>query len=178
MPSETHPHVVSLTDVPAIESSKGTLFASRRKQLGAAANGRALGCSHLELPPGKAAWPLHWHAANEEAVFVLEGEGTLRIGEAKVPLRAGDYVAFPAGPGAAHQIINAGTAPLRYLCFSTMVSPEVAVYPESNKVGVMVGSAPGGSKKERTLEGVFLRADGVDYWEGEDVDGDRGSAPR
>ena len=162
-----HPHVVSIDDVPAVQSSKGTRYAFKRKQLGAAAGGVSLGCSYFELPPGKAAWPVHWHGANEEAIFVLEGEGTLRVGEARVQVVAGDYAALPVGPDAAHQLVNSGSVTLRYLCLSTMLAPEVTTYTESNKVGVMVGSAPGGPKKERTLEGVFRRADGVDYWDGE-----------
>lgn len=48
----------------------------RRKQLGEAAGGEALGCSLYELPPGENAWPYHYHTANEEAIFVLSGTGT------------------------------------------------------------------------------------------------------
>jgi hypothetical protein len=56
---------------------------------------------------------------------------------------------------------------LRYLCFSTMVEPDVTVYPDSGKVGIFGGAAPGGPKEERTLS-KFLRGDAeVGYYDGE-----------
>jgi hypothetical protein len=40
---------------------------------------------------------------------VLEGEGEIRIGDAKHPIRKGDFIACPpGGPETAHQIINTG----------------------------------------------------------------------
>ena len=141
-------------------------FEIRRKQLGAAAGGQKLGCSLVELPPGKRAWPLHYHLANEEAIYVLAGEGVLRLGETETQVRSGDYVALPVGADHAHQLINRGGAPLRYLVFSTMIEPEVMFYPDSQKVGVMAGAAPGGSKTARTLN-AYLPDTRVDYWEGE-----------
>jgi uncharacterized cupin superfamily protein len=33
------------------------------------------------VPPGRRAWPYHYHLENEEAIYVLEGLGTLRIDE-------------------------------------------------------------------------------------------------
>lgn len=68
----------------------------RRKRLAQEAGGEALGCSLYELPPGERSWPYHSHTANGEALFVLEGSGTLRLAGESVPLEAGDYVAFPA----------------------------------------------------------------------------------
>ena len=103
-------------------------FAFRRKRLAAAAGGKGLGVSWFELQPGQKAFPLHFHLANDEAVFVLEGEGVLRLGDEEHALRAGDYVAFPPGPPG-HQIVNRSQSPLRYLAMSTMREPEVAVYP-------------------------------------------------
>ena len=101
-------------------------------------------------------------------MFVLDGSGTLRLGDQEVPIRAGDYVALPAGNDHAHQIINTGTAPLRYLAMSTMNEPDVTVYPDSGKVGLFVGSAPGGNPAARTLYSFLPLKSAVDYWEGED----------
>src|SRR5581483_1201678 len=68
---------------------------------------------------------------------------------------------------AAHRLANTSDKPLRYLCFSTMIEPEVTVYPDSNKIGISVGAAPGGPREKRTLA-KSLRADAeVDYWDGE-----------
>lgn len=159
--------VVHEGDLGWVEHRHDEGFAARRKQLGAAAGGEQIGCSLIELPPGKRAWPRHAHSANEEAVVVLSGEGVLRLGDRELPLRAGCYAALPAGTGDAHQVVNTSEQPLRYLCISTMRHPEVVTYPDSGKVGVITGSAPGGDNDARTLT-AFLPADAaVDYWQGE-----------
>jgi len=139
----------------------------RRKRLADAAGGDELGCSLYELPPGKKSWPYHYHTANEEALYVLDGTGRLRGADEELSLAAGDYVALPAGEDGAHRIINDSEEPLRYLMISTMSTPEVLVYPDSEKVGVLDGAAPGGTD-ERTLEGYYRQADAVDYWDGEE----------
>ena len=69
----------------------------------------------------------------------------------------------------AHQLFNEGSEVLRYLVFSTMEEPDVVVYPDSKKVGVFAGAAPGGDKAARTLLTYLPLASEVDYWSGEDT---------
>jgi len=135
----------------------------RRKQLAAAAGGDRLGCSLYELPPGKKSWPFHYHTGNEEAIYVLAGSGRLRSAGETEPLESGDYAAFPVGDDGAHRVINDGDETLRYLALSTMDDPDVTVYPDSGKIGVYAGSAPG-SDDPRTVAGYYRRGDDVDYW--------------
>ncbi|MCA9562777.1 MAG: methyltransferase domain-containing protein, partial [Myxococcales bacterium] len=138
-----------------------------RQQLGAATGGEKLGCSRFVLWPGEPAYPRHFHTANEEAVFVLSGQLEVRCGAETYLLSAGDYVTFNAGPSHAHSCRCASQEPVDFLCLSTMIHPEVAVYPDSKKVGVLVGAAPGGPKEKRTLTTWFRLDDQVDYWDGE-----------
>ncbi|MDR9382138.1 MAG: cupin domain-containing protein [Natronomonas sp.] len=145
-----------------IESGKMNV---RRKQLGEAAGGEELGCSLYELPPGERSWPYHYHTANEEAAYVLSGSGTLRLADETHRLTAGEYVAFPADETGGHEFVNDGEEPLRYLVFSTMNDPEVAVYPDSEKIGVFVG-APQGGRGERAIHGYYPMDADVDYWDG------------
>ncbi|WP_251342198.1 cupin domain-containing protein [Haloplanus halophilus] len=135
----------------------------RRKRLAAAAGGDRLGCSLYELPPGRKSWPFHFHAGNEEAIYVLAGTGHLRTDDGTEPLEPGDYAAFPVGPEGSHRVVNDGDEPLRYLALSTMNHPDVTVYPDSEKIGVYAGSAPG-SDDSRTVSGYYRRDDDVDYW--------------
>src|SRR3990170_7525435 len=123
------PNVVNEQDLEWGEQSHGK-FGYSRKQLGSAAGGEKLGCSLYEVPPGRRAWPYHYHLANEEAIYVLQGSGTLRLGEREITLSQGDYVALQVGEAGAHQIINTWEGPLRYLCFSTMIEPDAMVYPD------------------------------------------------
>lgn len=155
------PNVVNEADVERIERSHGEAFASRRARLGEAAGGEDLGCSLYEIPPGKSHCPYHYHSANEEAVYVLEGEGTLRSPAGKTVISEGDYVAFLTGLDGAHRIENSADETLRYLCFSTMREPEVVTYPDSEKIGVYGMETPGSPRK------LFPASAEVDYWDGE-----------
>jgi uncharacterized cupin superfamily protein len=51
----------------------------------------------MEVSPGRTAWPYHYHTANEEAIYILHGAGTLRVGNVRSTVTAGDYIALPAG---------------------------------------------------------------------------------
>jgi uncharacterized cupin superfamily protein len=148
----------SVSEAPDAKIEHGG-FAGRRKRLGDATAAEKIGCSWTEIQPGKKAFPFHFHTANEEAVFILEGEGVLRSGSEESPLHPGDYVSLPAGPPG-HQIINRGAAPLRYLALSTMIEPEVVVYPDSKKVGVRAPTH--GLVSNHMLDAA------VDYYEGEE----------
>jgi uncharacterized cupin superfamily protein len=136
----------------------------RRKELSNAVDADDLGCSLYELPPGERSWPYHYHTANEEAIYVLAGDGKLRTPEGLEPLTAGDYATFPADESGGHRVVNDGDDPLRYLALSTMNEPDITVYPEMEKFGIYVGSPPGG-RDERSLEGYYDLGDEVDYWE-------------
>lgn len=165
---EARNNVVNESSLPWAEAGHGARFHCLRKQLSAAAGGQKLGCSLYELAPGKSAWPAHYHTANEEAIYILEGAGTLRLGAREIAVARGDYVALLPIAAAAHRLDNTSDKPMRYLCMSTMIEPEVTVYPDSNKIGIFAGAAPGGPKEKRTLA-KSLRADAeVDYWEGEE----------
>jgi uncharacterized cupin superfamily protein len=138
-----------------------------RKKLAAASGGRELGASLYRMPPGEKPWPKHFHLGNEEAIYVLAGTGALALGDAVVPVRAGDWVALPSGAAHAHQIRNDADADLVFLCVSTMKAPDLIVYPDSGKVGVFGGAAPGGPPQESTFK-KFLSLEGeVDYWKDE-----------
>src|SRR5690606_36462789 len=75
------PHVVNVDSLQWSEGRRGDRYEWRRIQLGAAAGGEKLGCSLYEIPPGRRAFPYHSHLANVEAIYVLEEQGTLRLGE-------------------------------------------------------------------------------------------------
>ena len=139
-----HPNVVNVEEIDHEEVGQGG-FKLRRRRVGAATGARALGCSHHEVPPGKTAYPFHFHSSQEEALYVLEGTGTMRIGSDRVEVRAGDYVAFPAGPQSAHALTNTGSAPLRYLALSAPATPvtlDVVGYPDSKKIAFASGVDP------------------------------------
>lgn len=123
----------------------------RYKRVARAAGGSRLGCSLEEVPPGQSPARYHYHAANEESMYVLEGSGTLRTPEGEHDVSQGDYVTFPAGEAGAHTIANTSDATLRCLFFSTMREPEVVVYPDEDAIAAIAGSPPGGPAEDRYL---------------------------
>jgi len=169
--SDRHPNVTNIDEIEWLAGlTHGSRFDNKSKPLGVKAGGKSLGCTLYEVPPGKRAFPLHAHLANEEAIYVLEGEGTMRIGESRVPVRAGDYVAFPPGPQSPHQLVNTSNAPLRYLCLSTMRYPEIALYPDSGKIGLRALSPALRMVFKQSSAGVTP----ADYFEGESGDHSEG----
>jgi uncharacterized cupin superfamily protein len=120
------------------------------------------------VPPGKRAFPFHNHRVNEEMFFVLEGEGEVRIGAERHPIRRGDVIAsVPGGPELAHQIVNTSNSELRYLSVSTKMSPELVEYPDSGKFGVGA-EFPGSDGKPKTVRFLGRMNASIDYWEGEE----------
>ena len=160
------PNIVHTETLPWSEGGNGGAFAHSRKSLTHATQGEKLGCSLFRVPPGKAAFPAHLHHANEEAIYILAGEGTLRLGTQRHPVGPGDYIALPPGR-VDHQLLNSGAEPLEYLCFSTMIQPEVVEYPDSGKIGAIAGTAPGGDSTGREVRGFYKTDSAVDYYEGE-----------
>lgn len=168
--NDARPQHVHLDDLPwSSEERRGREFI-KRKAVSAATAGRALGCSVYELPAGGRGWPHHYHHGNEEALFVLEGQGQVRLGtgdaERTVELRPGTWVVLPVGPAGAHSLTAGDGAPLRYLCLSTMNAPDITAYPDSGKFGLFAGSAPGGAREQRSLT-AFVADKPEDYWERE-----------
>ena len=137
-------------------------FRARRARLGRQAGSRKLGASLWEMPPGQAAYPYHWHLAEEELVVVLSGRPSLRTPDGWSELSEGDVVSFLVGEEGAHQLTNRTDEPVRFLALSNQ-EPEIVFYPDSDKVGVY-GRAPEGGGVRK----LFRLGDAVDYYEGEE----------
>jgi len=119
-----------------------------------------------ELPPGRAIAPLHYHMLEEEFLFVLDGELTIRefLGSEdgdvhrEFALRSGELIAWLPGTRIAHQTLNRGDRPARYLALSDRQTQEIAFYPDSGKVllrGVGVGVLTRKGEAEQPLEAHF-----------------------
>jgi uncharacterized cupin superfamily protein len=142
-------------------------FGSRSGIVGARIGARLLGYNITAVAPGKRAFPLHNHHANEEMFYILQGTGELRIGDERYSIRAGDFIANPpGGPESAHQIINTGSEEMRYLAVSTMIVPETVEYPDSGKIATY-SRQPLSDGSLRIIRQIGRAGDSVDYWDGE-----------
>ena len=119
-----------------------------------------IGGTVYELPPGESAWPYHYELGDEEWMIVLDGRVAVRTPEGEQELGPGDVVCFLEGPDGAHKMVNRAAETAHVLMLSTRRWPAVAVYPDSEKVGVF-SDDPGARVMVR-------RSSSVDYWDGEE----------
>ena len=137
-------------------------FRARRARIGYELGGELVGCSLWEVPAGEAAYPYHYHYADEELIIVLAGRPTLRTEGEMRELDEGGVIRCPLGPEGAHQIINRSPDPVTFLAISSSGRPDLVVYPDSDKLGFGERLPRGGGWR-----GFFRGRDAVSYWEGE-----------
>jgi uncharacterized cupin superfamily protein len=118
-----------------------------------------IGASVYMLPPGQAGSPYHYELGDEEWLIVLDGEVVVRDPDGEHRLGPGDTVCFPAGAQGAHKVAALPERAARVLMLSTRREPSVAIFPDSDKIGVI---DPGDG---RSYE--FPRSAAVNYWQGE-----------
>jgi len=80
--------------------------ARQRWSLGDVAGLTQFGVNLLRLPPGAWSSQRHWHSAEDEFVWVLEGEAVLITDAGEQLLRAGDCAGFAAGVANGHHFQN------------------------------------------------------------------------
>lgn len=102
-------------DVSATERKQGSKYPSPfdqpcrervRHVLGDAAGLTQFGVNLLRLAPGVWSSQRHWHAAEDEFVWVVEGEVVLVTDQGEELLVAGDCAGFKAGEPNGHHLQN------------------------------------------------------------------------
>jgi uncharacterized cupin superfamily protein len=127
--------------------------------LGRTAGAQANIVKLFELPAGQSICPYHYEY-EEEWLLVVDGELMLRRPDGEHELARGDLICFPAGPAGAHKVTNVGQPVALAMMWSSSREPAVAVYPDSDKLGIWTGN--------KADELMVRRVDGaVDYWDGE-----------
>ena len=125
------------------------------QRIGPLIGAEQLGLSVYELPPGQSVCPYHYEVGFEEWLIVLVGAPTLRTPAGEEELRPWDVAFFPDGEDGAHKVTNRTSETVRVAILSNKTQPGVAVYPDSNKLGVWPQNK------------LFRLTDAVDYWDGE-----------
>ncbi len=159
--------VISLDDVPLRDHRHGESFAAKIGSFGDMIGSTGIGCMLHVVEPGKKAFPRHAHHAIHELFVILEGEGTYRFGGESYPVKANDVLAAPTGGAeAAHQIVNTGSQPLKYLGISTRADTEVVEYPDSGKFAVM-SRFDWNNPQAGGIRFIGRPDSALDYWDGE-----------
>ena len=123
-----------------------------RQRLGDAGGLSDFGVNLMRLPPGNWSSQRHWHSAEDEFVYVLEGELTLIEDGGETVLRAGDCAAFPKGSGNGHHLINQSGALAVYLEVGARSPADVTI---CSDIDMMSSNA----------DGRFVHKDGPPYSE-------------
>ena len=139
-------------------------FRALRARLGWQLATERLGASIWEIEPGEAAYPYHYHLAEEELVIVLMGRPSVRTnGGDWRELEAGEVLSFPLGADGGHQAreLGRGHRPL-----PRALDP--AAPPTSSSTPTRASSEPASACPDRNGLWEFFRlADAVDYHDGE-----------
>jgi uncharacterized cupin superfamily protein len=145
------PTIVATEDVaPTVYDRPG--YEGDERDLGRAAGSVNSGLRHVVLRHGALSCPPHWHTAEEELFVVLDGSGEALLGSDVLDVRAGHVLARPPGTGEAHAL-RGGLEGMTYLAYGTRAPGDLVHYPRSGKLNL------GG--------GVCVRAEVVDFWDGE-----------
>ena len=136
-------------------------FNCRRARIGRQLGSERIGASFWELPPGEAAYPYHYHLAEEELLIVVAGRPSLRTPNGWRDLDEGEAVSFPVGERGAHQIVNRTEEPVRFLAVSNQ-QPDIVIRPDSGTLGAFERRPGGGG-----LYKHFRLGDAIEYFEGE-----------
>lgn len=110
------------------------------------------GVNLTTLDPGGRSAERHWHRAEDECIYVLDGELTLVTDDGETVLGPGMVAGFPAGDANGHHLINRSDRPATYLEIGTRAEIEDAQYPDIDL------------RAERRGAGFrFLHKDGTPY---------------
>ena len=107
---------------------------------------------------GKKAHKGHCEKVGEEDGVGVEGRINWGMGQRWEEMQAGSYVGFQAGQKAGHELMNRTDQPCRYLVFGNPQPHDIAVFPDTGRVGV------------KLMGEGYRQAQSMAYWDGVDAD--------
>ena len=109
---------------------RAAVAAREKRALGDVVGLTRFGVNLVRLPPGAASSQRHWHTAEEEFVYVLEGEVELVSDAGSQSLGPGMAAGFPAGRPDAHQLVNRSQRDVLYLEVGDRRPEDEVEYPD------------------------------------------------
>jgi uncharacterized cupin superfamily protein len=105
-----------------------------RKRLGNVVGLDQFGVNLTTLKPGAWSSQRHWHMAEDELIYMLEGEVVLCEDSGETVLKPGDAAGWKANTPNGHCLINRGTRDAVYLEIGTRAKRDRASYPDIDMV--------------------------------------------
>ncbi len=130
----------------------GPLKGREKRALGDAFGLSQFGVNLTTLAPGAWSAQRHWHAKEDEFVFVVAGEITLIDEAGEHLMKPGMCAGFKAGVANGHHLVNKSKSPATYVEVGTRSLDEVTAYPDVDM-------------KAKKIEGKWLltRKDGTGF---------------
>jgi len=144
MPEEIKPIAINASDVPP--RSKRSLypqnFASlmvgrEKRQLGEFFGIENFGVNLTSLAPNGISSLRHTHSKQDEFIYVLHGNPTLKTNEGRSQLLPGMFAGFKAGSGNAHCLINETSEEVVYLEIGDRTKGDEVTYPDDDIQAVL-----------------------------------------
>ena len=123
-PKSVPPRLGSIYPAPFGEPLAGR----EKRALGDPLKLTQFGVNLVTLSPGAWSSQRHWHAHEDEFIYVLQGEVTLVTDAGEKVLAPGMAAGFPAGKADGHHLINRSDTPVLYLEVGARVENEQAQY--------------------------------------------------
>jgi uncharacterized cupin superfamily protein len=108
----------------------GVCEAREKRRLGDVFGLNNFGVNLVRLPPGQASANRHWHSAQDEFIYILEGEATLVTDAGETPMGPGTMMGFPANVPDGHGLINNSDGDVLYLEVGDRSGGDEVDYPD------------------------------------------------
>lgn len=118
------------------------------QRLGAAGGLTRLGVTRVRLPPGAWSSQRHWHAEEDEFLYMLEGEVVMVSDDGEAVVRAGECVAWKHGARDGHHLQNRSSADAVFLAMSSISDADWGEYSDID-MRFSDGRYSGGSRYEK-----------------------------
>ena len=112
------------------EPYRSAVAGRSRQRLGNAVGLDQFGVNLTRLKPGAQSAQRHWHAAEDEFVFVLDGELVLCENDGETILTAGEAAGFKAGAANGHCLVNRSREDAVILEIGTRAVRDQVDYPD------------------------------------------------
>jgi uncharacterized cupin superfamily protein len=103
-----------------------------KRKVGDALGLKNFGVNLTTLPPGCQSALRHWHAKQDEFVYVVSGELVLVTEAGEEVLKTGMAAGFPAGHADAHQLVNRSDRDATYLEIGDRTPGDAVTYPDDD----------------------------------------------
>jgi uncharacterized cupin superfamily protein len=131
-----HPNEVSESNATSYpEPYRAVNLKRHNRRLGDHAGLTNFGVNLTRIEPGGQSSHRHAHTTQDEFIYVLEGEVTLKTNAGAQVLNAGDCAGFPCGTGDAHQFVNHTSTDVLLLVVGDRTGHDEVTYPDVDMHG-------------------------------------------